>query len=205
MGLSIWLVVTLGVAVLREAKAVRDAREFLEEGNPQRAWEVLDPFLQQHPEHKQALFFCVRANVELANPVKAGECLNGIPKMVPEVTEILGPRLEQQAAVAGCDASAFQAWFELAEKLGEEKAKEVERSLTTSIPSCSSAAEPAKIVAFLASRDRAMDMINLVFIPMIEQQANRWTAQRIAEQAVQLVPQSEEVVNQALERRNHGD
>ncbi len=205
MGCSIWLVVTMAVAVLREAKAVRDARELLEEGEAQRAWEVLDPFLQQHPEHKQALFLCVRANVELGNPSKAGECLSGIPKMAHEVTEILGPRLEQQAAAAGCDAAAFQAWFELAEKLGEEKVKEVERTLVTSVPNCSTLEEPVKIVAFLASRDRAMDMINLVFVPMIEQQPNRWTAQQIAQRAMQLVPQSEEVVNQALERRSQGD
>jgi hypothetical protein len=205
MGFSIWLVVTLGVAVLREAKAVRDAREFLEEGNPQRAWVVLEPFLQGHPEHEQALFLCVRANVELANPVKAGECLSGIPKLAPELAKTLGPRIEQQAAAAGCNASAFQAWFELAEKLGEEKVKEVERTLIMSVPNCSSLEEPAKIVAFLASRNRAMDMINLVFVPMIEQQANHWTARQIAQQAVQLVPESEEVVNQALERRSQGD
>ena len=205
MGFSIWLVVTLGVAFLREAKAVRDARELLEEGDAQRAWQVLEPFLQSHPEHKQALFLCVRANVELANPVKAGECSSGIPKLAPELAATLGPRVEQQAIAAGCDASAFQAWFELAGKLGEEKVKEVERTLIASVPGCPSLEEPAKIVAFLASRDRAMDMINLVFVPLIEQQANSWTARQIAERAVQLVPESEEVVNQALERRNQGD
>src|SRR4051794_37254530 len=55
---SIWLLVTVGIASLREAKAVRDSRKLLEEKRNQEAWSLLDPFLKTHPEHLQALFLC---------------------------------------------------------------------------------------------------------------------------------------------------
>src|SRR5881227_3679276 len=53
--LSLWLVITLGVAAFREAKAVRDARQLLAQQDPKDAWALLGPFLQDNPEHKQGL------------------------------------------------------------------------------------------------------------------------------------------------------
>ena len=50
--LAVWLAVTIGVAFLREAKAVRDARKLLESGKAQEAWSTLEPFLAEHPEHQ---------------------------------------------------------------------------------------------------------------------------------------------------------
>lgn len=204
MGFSIWLVVTFAVAFFREAKAVRDARQSLEEGDPQRAWQQLEPFLQSHPQHKQALFLCVRANVELANPMKAAECLNSAPKLAAALAETLGPRVEQQAIAAGCDSSAFEKWFELAEKLGEEKVKDVERALIALLPSCNSVDEPLKMFAFVVRKNRGMEMVNLVFVPLIEQQENDWSARQLAEEALKLVPEGKKIIDDALERRGEG-
>jgi hypothetical protein len=205
VGFAIWLVVTFAVAFFREAKAVRDARRLLEGGEPQAAWQALDPFLQSHPHHKQALFLCVEANVKLGNPAKAGECLDSAPTMAAKLEERLGPLVAQQAAAASCDSATFEKWFELAEKLGEEKVKDVERALIALLPKCSGIEEPSKMFAFLVQKNRAMEMVSLVFVPLIEGQDNDWAARELAEEAVKLAPEGKEAIDAAMERRRERD
>lgn len=219
MGFSLWLVVTFVIAFFREAKVVRDTRALLEEvlqdglvEQPEKeklhaAWQGskgLESFLQSHPRHEQALLLCARVNVELNDPAKAGECLSD-PDLAAEAAESMGPRVEQQTIAAGCDSSTYEKWFELAEKLGEEKVKDVERALIGLLPSCSGFGEPLKMFTFLVRKNRAMEMVSLVFVPLIEQQENEWAARQLAEQAVQLVPDAKEVIEETMRRRHEGD
>lgn len=218
---AIWFVVTFAVAFFREAKVVRDARqtlaEVLEDGFVQQpetdmlqaSWQKLEPFLNSHANHEQALILCARLNVELSNPARAAECLNSAPEIAVEVSQSLGSRFGQRAAEKitektsdrpGCHSSAFQEWFELAAKLGEDKVKDVEQTLFTLIPACYGSENLPSLAAFLAGKNRAMDMVHLGFVPLIEQ-ADTWQARQIAEEAVRLVPEGKEAVDAALERR----
>ena len=72
---SLWLLVTVGVAFLREAKAVRISRVLLSEGKTQEAWGLLQPFLAEHPEHRQALFLSGKATIRLGLKEEPKRCL----------------------------------------------------------------------------------------------------------------------------------
>lgn len=209
--LAAWLVVTFGVAFLREAKAVRDARQLLAAGDPQAAWNTLGPFLNEHPEHKQALLLCAQANVLLGNLAKAGECFlreqAASEKLAATLKPVLGTAIVEKAASLGCDPETFKNLFGLAETVGNPDPREVERGLSGVVMACNGSGESEKlgdIAAFLAGKNRALEMVEFGFVPLIKQEENYWSARRWAQQAVSLVPESKEAVDAALARRGEG-
>ncbi|HWN44853.1 MAG TPA: hypothetical protein VNW71_21700 [Thermoanaerobaculia bacterium] len=209
--LGVWLVVTIGVAFLREAKAVRDARQLLATGKPQEAWNTLEPFLREHPEHEQALFLCTEANIVLGDLPKAGKCFKRERDVSPDLASMLKPQLGSAIAAKsltlGCDPEAFKALVGLAEDVGAPDPRKVGKGLHGVIVDCDRTGQMEKladIAAFLAGKNRAMELVELGFVPIIEQQDNHWTARQWAQQAVSLVPEGEEAVKDALARRNEG-
>lgn len=210
--MTVWLTVTLGVAFLREAKAVREARQLLEQGDPQGAWMRLAPFLTEHPEHEQALFLCAKANFLLPEGLaKAGECFKKVqaesPKLGATLKQDFGSAVAAKSLTLGCDPEGFNALSGLAEEVGAPDPREVSKGLSGVILSCNQASQTeglSEIAAFLAARNRALEMVELGYVPLIEQAENSWQARALAQQAVTLVPESEETVDAALERRSGG-
>lgn len=209
--LGVWLMVTIGVAFLREAKAVRDARQLLATGKPQEAWNSLAPFLEEHPKHEQALYLCTEANIALGDLSIAGECFKRERDVSTDLASMLKPQLGSaitaKSLTLGCDSDAFKALFILAEEVGAPDPREVGKGLPGIVVSCIQSAQIEKLVdiaAFLAGKNRAMELVELGFVPIIEQEDNYWSARRWAGQAVSLVPESEEAVQNALERRKEG-
>ena len=209
--LTVWLVVTFGVAFLREAKTVREARQLLENGDPQGAWNRLEPFLNEHPEHKQALLLCTRANILLQQMEKAGECFKRervvSPKLAETLKADLGQAIAAKSLTLGCDPEGFKTLFGLAEEVGAPDPREVSKGLVNVIMACSSASQTERlgdIAAFLAGKNRAMELVELGFVPIIEQQENSWTAHQWAQAAKELVPEGKKAVDDALGRRGEG-
>jgi hypothetical protein len=209
--LAVWLMVTIGVAFLREAKAVRDTRQLLESGEAQQAWNTLAPFLAEHPEHEQALFLCAKANVLLGDLARAGGCFKReqdvSPKLAATLKPDLGAAIAAKSLTLGCDPEAFKALFGLAEKVGAPDLRKVGKGLNGIVMDChqtSQAEKLADIATFLAAKNRAMDLVELGYVPLIEQAENRWVARQWAQLAVSLVPEGEEAVNNALARREQG-
>lgn len=208
--LGVWLVVTIGVAFLREAKAVRDARQLLATGKTLEARNTLDSFLREHPEHEQALHLCTEANMALQDLRRAGECFKRERDVSPELAATLQPRLGREIAAKalglGCDPEAFKTLFTLAEEVGAPDPREVGRGLPGLVASCVRTGQMeqlAEVAAFLAGKNRAMELVELGFVPLIEQEDNRWSAREWAQYALSLVPESEEAVSDALERRDN--
>ncbi len=198
LGLSLWLVVTVAVAFFREAKAVRDSARLFNEGKPQEAWTALDGFVQSHPRHEKALALCAAINVHLGNATKADECLREIPGQAKEVAEQIGPLLMQQAEASVCTGSAYSAWFELAEKLGEESVQQVEGILPGALSQCGSLAPLGEITALYLRKNRAPELIQKVYVPLVKQQENTWAARQIAHQLAQMLPDAEAELDRAL-------
>ena len=208
--LGVWLVVTIGVAFLREAKAVRAARQLLATGKPQEAWNTLAPFLTEHPEHEQALVLCADANIVLGDLPKAADCYRRVLSESPDLAATLKPQLGDAIAAKsltlGCDPEEFKALFGLAEEIGAPDPGEVSKGLRNIVWSCAETSQMEKlanIAAFLAGKNRAMELVELGFVPILEEQDSYWSARHWAQEAVRLVPESQEAVNSVLERRNN--
>ena len=94
----------------------------------------------------------------------------------------------------------------MAEAVGAPDPREVSKGLHSLIVNCSQdEGEKLKdITAFLAGKNRGMELVELGFVPIIEQEENRWRAQQWAQYAVSLVPEGKEAVDNALARRNEG-
>lgn len=209
--LAVWLMVTIGVAFLREAKAVRDARQLLESGNAPEAWSTLEPFLAEHPEHEQALFLCAKANLALGDLTRAVDCAKRAPDLSPDLAAMLkmdlGAAIAAKSLALGCDPEAFKTLFGLAEQVGAPDLREVGKGLHPMIEACSQSGQMEKladVAAFLAGKNRAMDLVELGFVPLIEQADNYWVARQWEQLAVRLVPESMEAVKNALAHRNEG-
>lgn len=121
--LSLWLVVTLGVAFLREARAVREARQLLAEQKPQPAWEWLEPFLKDNPRHVQGLLLGGEAAIQIGRMAEAKQCLKTLTDINPKLGAQLASEdrelLTRQARAIGCNSGAFSRLLEASEELGE--------------------------------------------------------------------------------------
>jgi hypothetical protein len=204
---AFWLLVTIGVAFLREAKAVRVARTLLAEEKPQEAWSRLSPFLADHPQHSQALFLCGKATLRLDLKNEAKQCLMAVGERSPELAEELGKDYRQiltaQTRAQVCDdASKFAQLLAWAEELGPPYAASVFEGLDGVVEACRTGYYgPMQFVAVLAQRDQAGKIIEKGYVPAIGRavaQARYDDAYELAQQAVRLVPEGEAAINEVL-------
>ncbi|HET9228950.1 MAG TPA: hypothetical protein VFR31_19890, partial [Thermoanaerobaculia bacterium] len=153
---------------------------------------------------------CTEANIVLGDLLRAGECFKRERDVSPDLASMLKPQLGNAIAAKsldlGCDPETFKALFGLAEAVGAPDPREVSKGLHSLIVNCSQdEGEKLKdITAFLAGKNRGMELVELGFVPIIEQEENRWRAQQWAQYAVSLVPEGKEAVDNALARRNEG-
>lgn len=200
-GLSLWLVVTLGVAFLREAKAVRDARTFLAAGNPQQdqqAWALLGPFLQEHPQHEQGLLLGGQAAFRLNQMTEAKQYLGTLTELSPELGKQLGDEyravLAARVRAAGCEASAFAQVLGSAQALGDPFPASLTDGLSGVFEACQKAGNywtSIQIASQVAEQGLGADLIKKGYVPAIGRalgQARYGDAKALTQQAVQAVP-----------------
>jgi hypothetical protein len=205
---SVWFLVTVGVAFLREAKAVRVSRELLAEGKVQEAWSTLQPFLSNHPEHRQALFLCGKETIRLGLKDEPKRCLEQLDPLKPELAKELradyGPILTQQASGLSCNAEKFEGLLSWGDQLGPSFADNVIAGLDGVVDSCRAAQndrELARIARALKDKGRAMAMVDRGYAPAIGRavaQARYQDAESLARLAVRQVPDGKKAVEAAV-------
>jgi hypothetical protein len=206
---SLWLLITVGVAFLREAKAVRVARVHLEEGHPHEAWALLGPFLADHPRHRQGLLLCGRATLRLDRRAEAKHCFETLRERSPELSEDLGADfrqvLSEQARALGCNVPGFGELLSWAADLGEPFAASVVAGASGVVEGCLTArSEEAlwRLAGVLAERGGPAAMIESGFVPAIHRamkQSRFRDAETMAYQATRMVPEQAATVEAALE------
>lgn len=209
----LWLLVTLAVAFLREAKAVRMSRQLLAQGQEQEAWTLLRPFLAHHPEHQQALFLCGKATVRLNLKAEAKQCLEKTTERSPELANEMrvdfGIVLADQTRGLGCHAESFLGQLAWAEELKGDLAGKVIAGLDGVLDACRSAQNdyvPQTIAFALKDKGHAMEMLQKGYVPSIRKainQARYFDAEALAQRAVTFVPDGAPAVEELLntERR----
>jgi tetratricopeptide (TPR) repeat protein len=204
----LWLVVTLAVAFLREAKAVRMGRQLLAQGQEREAWTLLGPFLAEHPEHQQALFLCGKAAIRLNLRADARQCFEKTTELSPELANELrlyfGGVLTDQARGLGCNAEAFLDLLAWAEELKGDLAGKVVTGLDRVLDTCRAAKNdhvPQEIATALKDKGRAMEMLQKGYVPSIRKaiiQARYFDAEALAQAAVYFVPEGSPMVEELL-------
>ena len=207
---SLWLLVTVGVAFLREAKAVRVARTLLASEKPQEAWALLSPFLMDHPQHRQALFLCGKATIRLGLRNEAKLCLTALGERSPELAEELGKDYRQiltaqtRAQKVCQDASSFAQILAWAEELGPSYVASVFEGLDSIAQTCHAEHDGAALfIAVLAQRNLAGKMVEKGYVPAISSalaQARYYDAYDLAQEAVALVPEGEMAIKKVMDR-----
>jgi len=203
---TLWLIVTLGVAFLREAKAVRVSRELLDAGKTQDAWSILQPFLPDHKNHSQALFLCGQEAIQLHLGDEAKQCLQGLEGLSPDLAKELRADYGRTltAGTVGCNADSFGQLLALGDQLGSDFAGTVLSKLGDVVETCRAARDyytPMRITQMLARSGREMAMIEQGYVPAISKavaQGRRADAEVLARQAGRMIPAGSAAVSAAL-------
>jgi hypothetical protein len=207
--LSLWLVVTLAVAVFREFKAVRDGERLYAEGQVEESWGAVGPFVETHREHAKALFLCGKTTIRLGLHQNARQCLDWLAGASPELKEELTKDYTQvlagQARGLGCNPDGVQALLTGAEMLGGgDFVDSVTAGLDTVVETCRASEQQwvlSRIAEILVARQRGMDMINRGYVPVIRKavaEGRRSDARWLAYQARIEIPDGTEAVKAAL-------
>lgn len=207
--LSLWLVITLGVATFREAKAVRDARQFLAAGHPQEAWSLLGPFLQEHPRHEQGLLLGGEAAIRVNQIPEAKQSLQTLTEVSPELGKQLGNDyravVTQRAREAGCNSASFLQVLGWSQDLGDSFRESVADGLNGVVEACRKTGNdwvPVQISSQLAQQGQEIDIVGKGYIPAITralQQARYNDAKILAQRAVQAAPARKGDVKKVLD------
>src|ERR1700687_4582469 len=171
---SLWLLVTLGVACLREAKAVRDARPQLSGGRPEDAWAGLEPFLKDNPEHVQGLLLCGEATIRLGRMPDATQCLAALTRLDPELgrqlAEEVRQNLTQRARMLGCDGEGFSRLLEYEPGVGAPFTASVLDGLDDIADACRKQRNewvPRQMAALLAKQGQPHELLKKGYVPAL--------------------------------------
>ncbi len=213
----LWLAVTLPVAAFREAKAVRDSRELLAQGNAQEAWWRLQPYLPEHPEHRQALFLCGKATIRLSQWTEAKQCLDGVsqqsPELAAELRQDYGQILTEQSRSLGCNPEAFKQVLTSAQGLGDNFVENVVSGLDGVVEACRASGSDRAlplIREILDEKGRASEMVPEGYVPAIQRavaQARYLDVEALVYAAIVTDPDSKAALDAALtnERKKVAD
>jgi hypothetical protein len=155
LGLA-WFLATSSVAFLREAKAVRVARHALELQPPQdqKAGEILGTFLQEHPEHEEALFLAAVAEARLEELERAAELRSRLqtadPERLPELDPRIGTALEVGIGRRGCDSGTLLSYYDATAVLGKDFHPRVLERLQQTVRKCQAANQTEAAYALMA-------------------------------------------------------
>jgi hypothetical protein len=207
--LSLWLVITLGVAAFREAKAVRDARQYLAQNHPEEAWKLLAPFLEEHPRDEQGLLLSGRAALRLNKPTEAKQYLGTLTEVSPTLGKQLSDDyrvvITQRAQSIDCSPQGFPQLLAVSQELGTSYQEIVMAGLQSFAESCSTTGNysvPEMVASLLAAHGSATDLVSKGYGPAIQralEQARFEDAKALAQQSNRIVPAGTREINKALE------
>lgn len=135
--IGIWLIITLGVAFLREAKAVRRAREALALDNVDLAYHWISPFVPTHQDHIEALFIAGVAAMKTSRPEEAQAHYFKLGAMTEEedaverkrqLEEVYHDQIPKNAALLECGQSPYEQFYESYNALGDQFRNTIVRS-----------------------------------------------------------------------------
>ncbi len=125
---GVWLIITAGVAFLREAKALRWARAALEANDAGRAYRLVSPFVASHPRHAEALFLAGSSAIKTGRPQEAvahystlvslGEDKDAIER-TGRLEAVYQKQILMNASRLDCGQSGYAQLYEAYATLGE--------------------------------------------------------------------------------------
>jgi hypothetical protein len=195
---AVWLLITCGVAFLREWKAVRDGEALIGESKFAPAWNQLGPFVAEHPEHAKGAFLCGQAALRLGFDAPAKECLDHLSSSSPELAAKLLDDfrgvLATKARTIDCSAATFTGLLDEASRLSAPLVDSVVGALDGTLDRCragSSDHEAWEIGAVLTKRGLAGDPVAKAYVAATNRalvQARYADARMLAQQGERVVP-----------------
>lgn len=213
---SLWLIVTVAVAFLREFKAVRDGERLMAEAKPQEAWAALAPFLAGHTDHIKAHFLCGKATIRLDPNLRgqARQCLERLGALSPELKVELAKDYAQiitaETRIAGCYGGGFEQVLAGAEELGADFVGSVINGFDSVVEACHASDqdwELVRLARLLVEKNHGMEMIERGYAPVIRRavaQGRQYDARMLARQAKALVPESAAILEAELQAGTNG-
>ncbi len=206
---TVWLVVTVGVAFLREFKAVRDSRQLLAENQLGAAWQQLSPFVTEHPDHVQGLLLCGQETMRLGLMNDASQCYAKLSTLEPDLAKGLAEEYRQaltgRARAQGCNPGAFGALLADAEKVGAAFRPSVLAGLDRVVEACrdNNYQYPRyQLATLLKEKGLSGELVSQGYVPAIGQAlaAGKYnTARVLAVQGGQVVAAGVPAIDAALE------
>ena len=126
----VWFIVTVGVAFLREAKALRRGRQALEAGQPATALSWLEPFVAERPRSEEGLALAATAAVRHDRIEDARRYRDALGQLSVQRSEavdaIFRETIAARVAWIGCSPEGYQGLYPLYSPLGEEFAGQLQ-------------------------------------------------------------------------------
>jgi hypothetical protein len=209
--LAFWLFVTVGVAFIREARALRMGRKLLEQNRPKDAWSLVQPFLEDHPENEQALFLCGKATIRQNLQDEAKNCLARLSRLSPELIGELKKdyqlALTEASQKLGCNVSGFGELVSFETDLGNPSATGAIGGLDKIVDACATGGnyqEISQLTGLMIERGQGKEMTRKGLMPVIsrfmQEEDKDSEARWLAELAIQAYPEGKEETLALLEQ-----
>jgi hypothetical protein len=209
---SAWLLVTVGVAFLREYKAVRDGRRLLavnQVKETEAAWMLLGPFVEDHPRHEQGQFLGGKAAIRLEKVPQAKQCLLRLSEVSPELAKQLGDDYRQnlagRARGLACNEGSFLGLLAASRDLGGTIPAAVIANSDGFVEACASDrdyAALARVSEDLGNRGQGSELVHGGYLPAIGRalgQGHYSAAKALAGIAVHSAPEARGEVRALLD------
>lgn len=207
-----WFLASSSVAFLREAKAVRVARQVLELHNPemdQRADQILTSFLVDHPEHEAALQLAATAAARLEKLPETAELRSRLealePERLAELDPEIGSAIDASVARKGCRSGDLLRYYDATQPLGEAFRSRVLTNVQASVRSCQASQQEREahaVMVGLVERGVGDSLIEETYLQPLREAvaADRyWEVESLARGAIELSPDTQAAVDQALQ------
>ncbi len=124
---GVWLLITVGVAFLREAKALRWARTALEANDPARAYGLVSPFVAAHPKHAEARYLAGSAAIKTGRSQEAVAHYSTLVSLgegkdverIGRLEAIYQKQIVMNASRLACGQSEYAQFYDTYAALGE--------------------------------------------------------------------------------------
>lgn len=216
MALAFWFTVTVGVAFLREAKALRRARAALELPDPAAAYPWVAPFVAAHPDHPEALFLAGQAAIGTDRPAEAlahffkleGMTKNeGAQERAARLADVYRQQIPARAQGVACGQSNYADFHRAYEPLGEPFFESFMSAAAVVARKCVMMDEPqlANEPAFWLIHELGLDTERVVDTLYVEplgpalQEGELELARRLAIQAVEQLPSAKPRIDGLLQ------
>jgi len=210
-GLGIaWFLVVACTAFLREAKALRVARQAIEIKQVSRADEILTKFIQRHPKDDQGLFLATRAAIRLEKLPETASLRKRVQQEAPDLMEALdadiGEVVDGSIAGKGCQATSLLGYYDMSAVLGDPFRKRIlddtQRAARGCLASETSQRAAFQVVVGLVKRGVGLEIVEDTYLSPLRQalsQGHYRAAKNLAQNAAQISPETSKAVDSALE------